>query len=96
MQLELESDYEPCNNSHEMKGEIEIEPVVKICRDSIVKEGACNVISFGVNYNFIFDGLILSAVFRPSNATWRIELCPADNRRSLLAPRRAPAHHITT
>lgn len=43
-----------------MRGEIENEPVVNICRDSTVKEGGCNVVSFGVDHNFIFEDLMLS------------------------------------
>ena len=65
MQLELDSDPDPCNNSHEMKGEIEIEPTIKICRDSTVKEGTCNVISFSCCSN----------MWNRSGRTQTIRLC---------------------
>jgi FkbM family methyltransferase len=60
MQLGLESEPNLCHNSYEMAGEFKIEPIVKICLDSTVKEGACNVVSLGIDYNFIFDDLMLS------------------------------------
>jgi len=60
MQLGLESEPNLCHNSYEMEGELKIEPIVKICLDSTVKEGACNVVSLGIDYNFIFDDLMLS------------------------------------
>ena len=60
MQLGLESEPNLCHNSYEMEGELKIEPIVKICLDSTVYAGACNVVSLGIDYNFIFDDLMLS------------------------------------
>ena len=49
---------EVCKNVYSMKGINSKEPIVKICLDNI--KIPCNVLSFGIDHNFVFDDFMLS------------------------------------
>ena len=47
-----------CKKYHKLPGENQKEPSVHVCLDNLKKR--CNVLSFGIDYNWIFDDYMLS------------------------------------